>query len=93
MRFFVVRLSMSALHSDGSIERDAIEVAAQVSARVNRAAKDQQAENAQLRRRIDEVERIVAALTVRLDALEALADVVLIDTPIPFMPAQFAEAA
>jgi uncharacterized protein YceH (UPF0502 family) len=74
---------MSALHSDGSVERDAIEVAGQVATRVNRAAKDQAADNAQLRRRVDEVERIVIQLQTRLDALEALADVV-IDQPIPY---------
>jgi hypothetical protein len=84
---------MSALYSDGSAERDAIEVAGQVAARVNRAAQNAQTENTQLRRRIDEVERLMAQIQVRLDALEALADVMIIDTPIPFEPAQFAEAA
>jgi hypothetical protein len=77
---------MSALYSDGSAERDAIEVAGQVAARVNRAAQNAQTENTQLRRRIDEVERLMVQIQVRLDALESLADVMIIDTPIPFEP-------
>jgi hypothetical protein len=84
---------MSALHPDGSYTV-AIEEAQLSAARTTRMAKDQQAQNDQLCRRIDEVERIVVQLQVRLDALEALADVMIIDTPIPYsLPAQFAEAA
>jgi hypothetical protein len=83
---------MSATHPDGTYTV-AIEEASLSAARTTRMAKEAQTENAILRRRIDEVERLMAQIQVRLDALEALADVMIIDTPIPFEPAQFAEAA
>jgi hypothetical protein len=73
---------MSATHPDGSYSV-AIEEAQLTAARTQRMAQDQKAENAQLIKRVAEVERIMAQIQVRLDALEALADVV-IDQPIPY---------
>jgi hypothetical protein len=73
---------MSATKSDGTYTQ-AIENAQLSAARTQRMAKDQQGENAKLKARIDDVERIMAQLTVRLDALESLGEMFL-DEPIPY---------
>lgn len=83
---------MSARIPDGTltVQSEELQLAA---ARTTRKVQEAIARECALIARVEALEREIAQIRTRVEAIEAVADVVLVETPIPFMPAPFVEAA